>query len=213
MKTTILFLILGLTAFGQMYQRTGKNLGLTLGIQGSLLEDQEHMKSFGGSAGLIHMIHRGIYIKSGYSYSKLNQPNNFRPNSGSTNVHQTVDASVLIDKRVLKLSHGKPIATTYGCHYFSIGLIASPEYHYDLNARSNNNATPHEFAGLIGFSFCHIYKNKGRINMSKTTQFDLFYRQGFTPYFTNAITGQEFKRAELGLQIRRIRHQVTNMLR
>ena len=213
MKTTFLFLILGLTAYGQMYQRTGKNIGLTLGAQYSFLQNDQSVTGLGGSVGLIHMMKPGIYLKSGYSYSKNNQSEYFRPELAAPAVHQSVDASILIDKRILKLSHGRPIASAYGCHYFSIGLIAAPEYHYDIYARSTNNATPHEISGLIGFSFCHIYKSKGRQNMSKTTQFDLFYRQGFTPYYTNALTGQEFKRAELGLQIRRIRHQVSNVLR
>ncbi len=213
MKTTFLFLLLGLSAFGQMYQRTGKNIGLTFAAQGSFLQNTNDSKGLGGSVGLIHMMKPGIYLKSGYSYTKHEQAQNSRLGSPTPSIHQTVDASLLIDKRILKLSKGRPIATAYGCHYFSIGVIAAQEYHYDVYARSSNNTTPHELTGLIGFSFCHIYRSKGRQNMSKTTQFDLFYRHGWTPYYTHAATGEAFKRAEFGLQIRRIRHQVTNLLR
>jgi len=212
MKTTLLFLLISFCAFGQMYQRTGRNLGITIGGQ-YVIPSSSNYTRFGASAGLIHMVKPGIFLKSGYTYSKNLLPENARTGLYPPAVTQTIDASILIDKRILKLSHGRPIATAYGCHYFSIGVIAAPEYHYDFQARTTNNATPHEFSGLVGLSFCHMYKSKGRRNMGKTTQYDLFYRQGFTPYYTNSTSGLSFKRAEIGLQIRRIRHQVTNMIR
>jgi hypothetical protein len=213
MKTTFIFLFLGISIFGQMYQRTGRNLGLTLGVQGSMLQGKNDVTGFGGSVGLIHMIHPGIFIKSGYTYLKSNVPSGSRPGLLPPTEHQTIDASLLIDKRILKLSHGRPVATTYGCHYFSIGIIAAPEYHYDIHYRSSGNTTPHEFSGLVGLSFCHIYKNKGRSSMSRSTQYDIFYRHGFTPFFTSSTSGNSFKRAEIGIQIRRIRHQVASSIR
>ncbi len=48
--------------------------------------------------------------------------------------------------------------------------------------------------------------------MGKTAQFDLFYRHGFTPYYTNKNSRLSFKRAEIAVQIRWIRHQLTSAM-
>ncbi len=209
---TLLFLLLTFPVWGQMYHRTGKNLGFTLGVNTGSIASTDVDQNISGSFGLIHMVVPGIFLKGGYTYTQRFFPENVRVSTLPEEKGHQLDASVLIDKRILKFVDGHALSTSYGCHYFSLGLIAAPEYHYHLNSADRANLTPHEFTGLIGLSLCHIYKNKGRMSMGRTTQYDLFYRHGFTPYFTS-VNGDKFKRFELGIQIRRIKHQVKNSIR
>jgi hypothetical protein len=213
-RIMFILLVLPSIGLGQVYERTGKNLGLYLGAQGSLINSNVSDNnplgySFGG--GLIHMASPGIYLKAGYHHANL--PKEFMPRTGeASNQLHSAEGAILIDKRLLKLHKGRRIGN--GCHYLSIGLILSPEYRYAFTDEALENRSSGEFSLLTGFSFTHIYKNMGYRNKSRTTQYDLFVRNGFTPYYQSDVTGNNvmLKRLEFGLSIRKIRHQVSNFL-
>jgi hypothetical protein len=213
MKTTFIFLLFGFSVFGQMYHRTGRNIGFTLEAHGATSNKDLTSMAYGGSAGLTHMFHPGIFLNAGYSYAKMytNSGHRIVPNMPST--IQTIDASILADKRFLILSNGRAVKTAHGCHYFSFGFIVAPEYHYHLNINEPQNVIKHEMTFLTGLSFCHMFKNRGRVTMANTTQYDVFYRHGITPFYQAKGSDASLKRMELGIRICRIKHQVANSIR
>ena len=219
MKTVILItliLLVSCHSFGQVYERTGGNLGVYIAGQPiSQLNEKPlntNLNNLSGSIGLIHMLEPGIYPSIGYTFNRAENitgiENAILP---FQNAH-ILDASLLFDKQLLKLVNGKRVFG--GCHYLSLGLIAGPEYHYMLGTRAVQNESFGEIAGQIGFSFYHFQKSKGKGARSKTRQYDIFYRRGFTPIFSSTQNGikSNLYRQEIGIRVRLIRHQVINFL-
>jgi hypothetical protein len=199
----------------QVYERTGRNLGLYAGANTSFVKanySKDYLLTYSASGGITHMVHPGIYPKIGYHFSKM--PSSFQNdrNDLMTDLH-SIEGSVLIDKNLIKLANG--VRVNGGCHYLSIGLILAPEYRYTFSEKNHTNKSFGEFSLLSGLSFTHIYKNMGRRNKSRTTQYDIFFRKGFTPFYIAESDGEKlsFRRFEVGLSIRKIHHQVSNFLR
>jgi hypothetical protein len=219
MKTGTIIIALLLVAgnsFGQIYERTGKNLGIYFAGQPiSQLSEKPFnsgLNNLSGSFGLIHMVAPGIYPSIGYTFNRAQnitgRENSFVP---IQNGH-ILDASLLFDKQLLKLVKGRRVLG--GCHYLSLGLIAGPEYHYMLGTRAIPNESFGEIASQVGFSFYHFQKSMGKHARSKTRQYDVFYRRGFTPIFSTTQNGIQTNlfRQEIGIRVRLIRHQVINFL-
>lgn len=213
--SALLTIVIGTTAFGQFYERTGKNYGLYLSAQPlSVLKqagDPFSLTNVNGSIGFISMVSRGIYPSVGYTYSHL-------LNSGARNTSfpltesHTLDASLIFNKRLVKLMNKRINGV---CHYLSLGLIVAPEYHYMLGTREHPNESFGEVGGQIGLSLYHHYSSASKRARSKTRQYDLFYRQGFTPIFTETIKGtqQKYFRLEIGIRVRLIHHEVYDFLK
>jgi hypothetical protein len=219
MKTGTIILALLLVSgnsFGQIYERTGKNLGIYFAGQPISQLSEKPFKSglnnLSGSLGIIHMLVPGIYPSIGYTFNR-NENMTERDNSfiSIQNGH-ILDASLLFDKQLLKLVKGRRVLG--GCHYLSLGLIAGPEYHYMLGTRAIPNESFGEIAGQFGLSFYHFQKSMGKRPRSKTRQYDVFYRRGFTPIFSTTQNGIQTNlyRQEIGIRVRLIRHQVSNFL-
>jgi len=101
------------------------------------------------------------------------------------------------------------------CHYLSLGLILAPEYHYMFGTRENPNESFGEVGAQVGLSLYHFYSSASKKARGRTRQYDLFYRHGFTPIFSQTINGekQNFYRQEIGIRVRLIRHQVYDFLK
>lgn len=215
MKNIIAIIILvPSTYMAQIYERTGKNLGVYFGGNASFISSNLNKTpyvTYSASGGLIHMVSPGIYPKLGYHYGKMpSKAGNDRMELMS-DLH-SIDGSLLIDKSLIKLSKG--VRVMGGCHYLSIGLIIAPEYRYTFSSSQFRNDSFGEISLLSGLSFTHMYKRMSKRNKSRTTQYDVFFRQGFTPFYTTEFGGEPvtFKRFEVGLSIRKIKHQVFNFL-
>lgn len=214
-KSLFLICFLPFITQAQIYLRTGENLGLYASGQVSAIKStngQSRNTSFSANGGLIHMFRPGIYGKFGYQYSDMSNLTLMRDQQFSNGLH-SLEGSVLFDKNLLKLVNGKLVGNS--CHYLSLGLILAPEYRYHLFSQRNNLTNVGEFSVLGGLSLCHIYKNRGARNQSRTIQYDLFCRYGVTPFLeTENINGQteSLKRVEFGIGIRYIRHKVYNFL-
>jgi hypothetical protein len=213
MKTKLLTLLFfPLFGISQLHHRTGKNIGINLsGTMGTF--DKSNLSSnllSGASVGVHHMSSPGIYPMIGYTFSKLNYLEQRSPltNLGSTH---TVDASLLIDKRLVKFSNG--VRVSNACHYLAIGLILAPEFHYFIDPLGNN-PVPGEFTGLAGLSFTHKI-SRGLRSFEHTRQFDIFVRKGLTPYYSTTFAGekQDFKRLEFGIRWRYTHHQMSSSVR
>ena len=215
-KLITAILLVSCHSFGQIYERTGKNLGIYFAGQPISQLNEKPLNSglnnLSGSIGLVHMLVPGIYPSVGYTFNRA-QNITGRENAllPFQNAH-ILDASLLFDKQLLKLLNGRRVLG--GCHYLSLGLIAGPEYHYMLGTRAVPNESFGEIAGQIGFSFYHFRKSMGKRAKSKTRQYDVFYRRGFTPIFSSTQNGIQTNlyRQEIGIRVRLIRHQVTNFL-
>lgn len=219
MKTKMIIAIatfvMGTNVFGQFYERSGKNYGMYFSVQPlSVLKksgDPSTFTNVNGSLGFVSIVSKGVYPSFGYTYShQLNT--SARNPSFSVRESHMVDASVLINKRLVTLMNKRIHGV---CHYVSLGLILAPEYHYMFGNREHQNESFGEVAGQIGLSLYHHYSSSSKRGRSKTRQLELFYRQGFTPIFTETINGTEQKyfRQEIGIRIRLIHHQVYDFLK
>lgn len=213
--TAITVIAIGKMAVGQFYERTGKNFGMYFSAQPLSLikqsEDPFALTNINGSAGFVSMVSRGIYPTVGYTFShQLNSE--IRKTSFPLEQSHIVDASILFDKRLVKLMDKRIKGV---CHYLSLGLILAPEYHYMFGTREHPNESFGEVGGQIGLSLYHHYSSSSKRARSKTRQYDLFYRHGFTPIFTQTIDGvqQKFYRQEIGLRVRLIHHEVYDFLK
>ncbi len=161
------------------------------------------------SLGLTHMLVPGIYPKIGYGYSTLSSGLN--RNSLSVYHAHNLETSLLFDKSLFKLVRGRFVRNA--CHYVSIGLIGAPEFRLQF---SGNSATfnRYEASGLLGLSFTHVAKNRGRAAMARTQQLDIFVRRGFTPTATLQYNEQmlTYRRLEVGVQLRFVFHQVNSFV-
>ena len=213
MKTKLLFLIF-LPFFGisQLYHRTGKNIGINIsGTMGTFDKTQPTSNVLSGaSIGIHHMSSPGIYPMIGYTYSKVNYLEPRSPFNALGSTH-SIDASILIDKRLIKLSNG--VRVNNACHYLAIGLILAPEYHHFIDPLKSNPIQG-EFAGLMGLSFTHKI-SRGLRSFEHTRQFDVFVRKGFTPYYSASVGAetQEFERLELGVRWRYTHHKISSSVR
>ena len=213
--TAITVIAIGKMAVGQFYERTGKNFGMYFSAQPLSLikqsEDPFALTNINGSAGFVSMVSRGIYPTVGYTFShQLNSE--IRKTSFPLEQSHIVDASILFDKRLVKLMDKRIKGV---CHYLSLGLILAPEYHYMFGTREHPNESFGEVGGQIGLSLYHHYSSSSKRARSKTRQYDLFYRHGFTPIFAQTIGGvqQKFYRQEIGLRVRLIHHEVYDFLK
>jgi hypothetical protein len=219
-KLEIMKILIALSLFttfsinAQIYERTRKNIGVYVGSNMSFVSSDRitvNEMTYSVSGGLVHMILPGIYPKLGYHYMKM--PAGLRNNSNiiMSDLH-SIEGSVLFDKNLFKFSKG--VRVIGSCHYLSIGLILAPEYRYTFSGRNQTNVSTGEVSILAGFSFTHIHKSMSRKNKSRTTQFDLFARKGLTPFYMLNLAGkdQKFTRFEIGISIRKIKHQVYNFL-
>lgn len=213
--TAIAVIVVGKMAVGQFYERTGKNFGMYVAAQPLSVMKQSGdpfaLTTINGSAGFVSMISRGIYPTVGYTYShQLNA--GIRNTSFPLMQSHMVDASILFNKRLVKLMNKRINGI---CHYVSLGLILAPEYHYMFGTRENPNESFGEVGGQIGLSLYHHYSSASKRSRSKTRQYDLFYRQGFTPVFAQTIGGvqQKFYRQEIGIRVRLIHHEVYDFLK
>lgn len=213
--TAITVIAIGKMAVGQFYERTGKNFGMYFSAQPlSLIKQSEEtfaLTNINGSAGFVSMVSRGIYPTVGYTFShQLNS--GIRKTSFPLEQSHIVDASILFDKRLVKLMDKRIKGV---CHYLSLGLILAPEYHYMFGTREHPNESFGEVGGQIGLSLYHHYSSSSKRARSKTRQYDLFYRHGFTPIFAQTIDGvqQKFYRQEIGLRVRLIHHEVYDFLK
>jgi hypothetical protein len=220
MRTSVFFVVLLLfhaQPRAQIYERTGKNLGIYLSAQPlSQVSENRSFKepnTLSGSVGIIHMLRPGIYPSIGYTYNR-SQP--ILSRSGADfpmEQAHIVDAALTIDKQLLKLVNGRRVSG--GCHYLSLGLILGPEYHYMFGNEQIKNEGYGEVAAHVGLSFFHFYKSMRKKYKSNTRQFDVFYRRGFTPLLSGTYHGAyvHYYRQEIGIRIRFIRHEVSNFLR
>jgi len=161
------------------------------------------------SIGVSHMLIPGIYPKMGYGYSTLSA--SLDRNNLSVFQAHCLETSLLFDKSLFKLVRGRFVRNA--CHYVSIGLIGAPEFRLQF---SGNSATfnRYEASGLLGFSFTHVAKNRGRSAMSRTQQLDVFVRRGFTPTASLQYNEQmlAYRRFEVGVQLRFTFHQVNSFV-
>jgi hypothetical protein len=199
----------------QFYKQTGKNFGLF--IAGSPISSihikKEPINSNTNlfSVGLVKMVSAGIYPKIGYSLSVLK--NDYYENSSfSVKNFHTLSAGILFDVRIAKLRQ-KKIGST--CHYLSMGMIASPEYRFTFPSTDINDNFSGEFSGEIGLSFCHVSSASNRKNKSRTRHYDLYYRQGFTPFLklSDGISENPYMQKEIGLRVRFMFHKVYDFLK
>lgn len=215
MMLSLVLLVTGTTVYGQFYERTGKNFGMYFSAQPlSVLKqasDPFALTNMNGSAGFITMVSRGIYPSFGYTYSRQLNSGVRTTNFPLTESH-TLDASLIFNKRLVKLMNKRINGV---CHYLSLGLILAPEYHYMFGSREHPNEAFGEVGGQIGVSLYHHYSSASKRARSKTRQYDLFYRQGFTPIFAETTNGTEQKyfRQELGIRVRLIHHEVYDFLK
>ena len=220
MKKKVICIVLILsqnTSNAQIYERTGKNLGLYFSVQpiASFQEKTQALNTtaFTAGTGIVHMLAPGLYPSLGYTFTAFEQAQVFgRMNEISLQHSHTLDAGFLVDKQIAKLYNGRIRSM---CHYFSLGFILGPEYHYMLGNREMKNESFGEIGGQIGLSIYHHSSTMNKRSKGKTRQYDVFYRKGFTPVFATSISGvkQEFYRQEIGIRVRLIRHQVYNFLK
>jgi hypothetical protein len=215
MIAAIAILVSGTSVFGQFYERTGKNYGMYFSVQPlSVLKksgDPFSITNVNGSLGFVSIVSKGVYPSFGYTYShRLNT--GVRNTSFPTRESHMLDASLLINKRLVTLMNKRIRGI---CHYVSLGLIFAPEYHYMFGTSEHPNESFGEVGGQIGLSLYHHYSASSKRGRSKTRQFELFYRQGFTPIFTETINGNEQKyfRQEIGIRVRLIHRQVYDFLK
>ena len=215
MKTLLgIILLISLSANSQIYERTGKNWGVYAGANYSFINSnisKKHEQTYSTSIGLTRMLQNGIYPKIGYHYTEM--PSVLRTESIDimSKLH-SAEVSILIDRNLFKLRKG--VRVSGGCHYLAIGYILAPEYRYTFSNGTYKNNSSGEFSVLTGLSFTHIKKSMNKRNKSRTTQYDVFFRNGFTPFYSLETNGEElnFKRFEVGISIRKIRHGVYNFL-
>jgi|SaaInl6LU_22_DNA_1037377.scaffolds.fasta_scaffold58173_1 hypothetical protein len=215
MKTLLgLSLLISLSVNSQIYERTGKNWGVYAGANYSFINSnisKKHELTYSTSIGLTRMLQNGVYPKLGYHYSEM--PSVFR--IGSSDIMpklHSAEASILIDRNLFKLRKG--VRVRGGCHYLSIGYILAPEYRYTFSNKIHKNNSLGELSVLTGLSFTHVKKSMSKKNKSRTTQYDIFIRNGFSPFYSLETNEEElnFKRFEIGVSIRKIRHGVYNFL-
>ncbi len=217
MKTFIFLTVIifyKINCHSQYYERSKKNIGVYFSANpfGQVAQQNDNLNTFSFSAGVVKKVIPGVYPSIGYSYSKLNQPINFNRNTAQLNSFQTLDASLLLDKKLIKFNRG--LRLTSSCHYFVLGLIFGPEYHYLLGSRKLNNSSNGEIAAQVGFSIYHYTSSHTRKSKNKTRQYDVFFRKGYTPILSTTITGikEEYFRQEIGIRVRLIHHKVYNFL-
>lgn len=209
-------IVINMNFHSQYYERSKKNLGIYLNVNplGTLAQksDDFKMNTFSGSVGIVTKIIPGVYPSIGYSYSKLNEPIIFNRNAAQLTSFQTLDASILLDTKLIKFNKGLRLTST--CHYFVLGLIVGPEYHYLLGNQRLHNQSYGEIGAQVGFSLYHHTSSHTRKSRNKTRQYDVFYRKGFTPILSTNITGtkEQYFRQEIGLRVRLIHHKVYNFL-
>jgi hypothetical protein len=203
MKTTFLFVFcFGIYSFSQIYERTGKNMGLYTSF--SCHTDETFRLPVSFSAGFLTMPTPGIFPKLGYKMDIIPS------REGFSKIHG-LEASVQLDKCLLKTSKG--IRVMNACHYFSIGLILAPEYRCHIIPNAEQSVL-HEFSGLAGLSFAHISKRRDKRSQRFTRQYDVFYRQGFSPSYQLLFSdgAPSRLRMEIGMNIRFMHHRVRNFL-
>jgi hypothetical protein len=219
MKNLSIFLCLlavNLFATGQIYQRTGKNFGVYLSAQPFSRVSQKvnasSPNSFSGAIGFVHMVYPGIFPMLGYSLQRFQSIDSRNGGAFHMQNAHSIDAALLLDKRVLKLLNGRRVFG--GCHFLSLGLIVAPEYHYMFGSKDIKNNSLGEVGMQMGLSFYHYRRTLSKCVQGKTRQYDIFYRRGFTPIFMADYAGDQskFYRDEIGLRVRFIRHQVSNFL-
>ena len=122
-----------------------------------------------------------------------------------------IETSMLLDKRLFKMVNGRFVRNT--CHYVSVGLIGAPEFRLQFS-KNREVFNRLEASGMLGLSFTHTTKNRGRSSMARSQQLDFFIKQGFTPTATLQIGNQsfDFRRFEVGAQLRFVFHQVNSFL-
>jgi hypothetical protein len=215
MKTvSFVILLLSMHTSAQLYERTGKNLGFYLSgntsLHSSFSEESIEFANNGGSMGLTHMLLPGIYPKLGYSYSLVKTSFDRAEQMDRFETHG-IEASVLFDKRLCKLVNGRFVRNA--CHYVSIGMIGAPEIRVQLSS-AQEVFRRFETTALLGLSLTHITKNRGRASMARTRQFDFYVRRGLTPAARFVINNEtlDYKRLEVGVQLRCVFHQVNSFV-
>ena len=209
-------LVIKMNFHSQYYERSKKNLGIYLNVNplGTIAKKTDGFKinAYSGSAGIVTKIIPGVYPSIGYSFSKLNEPIIFNRSSAQLTSIQTLDASILLDTKLIKFNKGFRLTST--CHYFVLGLILGPEYHYLLVNKGFNNKSFGEIGAQVGFSLYHYTSSHTRKSRNKTRQYDMFYRRGFTPILSTTILGtkEQCFRQEIGIRVRLIHHKVYNFL-
>ena len=215
MKTLLgLILLISFSGNSQIYERTRQNFGLYAGANYSFINSnisKKHELTYSASIGFTRMIRKGIHPKLGYHYSEM--PSAFR--SGQSDIMSklhSAEGSILINKHFFKFSKGARVRG--GCHYLSVGLIMAPEYRYTFSNKTYRNKSPGEFSLLTGLSFTHIKKSMSKKSKSRTTHYDIFFRKGFTSFYSLETNDEQikFKRFEVGISIRKIRHGVYSFL-
>jgi hypothetical protein len=202
--------------YAQFYERTGKNFGAYLALNPfTHVKNEttsEAFHTFSGSVGLVKMVHPGIYPSLGYTFGRQVFSLERMDSNFPVHAQHTLDASLLMDKRLAKLMNKRIKGV---CHYLALGLIFAPEYHYMFGTADRPNYSSGEFAAQVGLSLYHHYSSANKKARGRTIQYDLFFRKGFTPIFTAATQGgyHDFYRQEVGLRIRFIKHQVYDFLK
>ena len=220
MRDLIIFFVCILSikvSMGQIYERTGKNIGMYISAQpvSQIIEKGSfsQLNCLSGSVGVVHMLKPGIYPSIGYTFNKSQQIIGRNESTFPLQDAHIIDASLILDKQILKLLNGKRVMG--GCHYLSLGFIIGPEYHYLFGNSMIKNVGFGEIAGTVGLSFYHYKKSMRKKVKANTRQYDIFFRKGFTPILSTSIDGAEknYFRQEIGIRIRLVRHQVYNFLK
>lgn len=211
-RSILFFIILSFSglANAQFYVRTNKAAGASFGMNpiSSLHQKNNGMNVNYSSASfsLLKKVYRGIYPMLTYRYY-TQHPLAKEDRTMFQSAHE-IGASVLLDIQLTnmfshRLSNG-------GCFYHAYGLLVVPEYNYGLLKGVEDKSTG-EVALRAGLSFYNHWNTGSKKKKSWTFHWDLYYRKGFTSYYTD-ISGSKYFRDELGIQLRILKHQVFNFL-
>ena len=131
MKTLVLiFLCLASieTSLSQIYERTGKNLGMYFSAQPlsnlKVKGTNSATRNFNGSAGIVHMLRPGIYSSVGYTFSKTLETSSRNPSVFPMQSAHGIDAALLFDKQLLKSSQIHSYKMV-GCFILSIKVLSN----------------------------------------------------------------------------------------
>lgn len=190
---------------GQVYERTGKGIGLQIqAVPFSFVESKREGSNLGNyelGAAFLRMYKPGLYYKVGYS--RLITDNQGLNNLNGNFFH----VGTGFDKF---LSDFKPKRSARHCIYHKIGLIGEVNYSR-FYAGSSRNESAGELSFKVGLSYYTHFQNMHKKVKGRTLHWEVFYFNGVTPFLSTS--DNSFRRQGVGLHVRFMRHQVYNFLR
>lgn len=193
---------------GQVYERTGKSLGVV--IHGATFTsinaednryDLDPHYEFGVTA--VRMYKPGLFYTAGYSRTLTNNIENRPLNLNGNYFH----IGLGFDKFLFDLNTQR-IGSI--CIFHKLGLIGSLNYGRYYNDLGQNDSFG-EINVKLGVSYYTHYKSMSKKSKGKTIHWELLYYNGITPFYS--LENQSIRRHGLTLNVRFMKHEVTDFLK